>query len=135
MRLWWGRPKEQMAALAAIYAPDQGGRSRIRSRFYRAKQLIKLLPALAASAALVSPIRAAEIVQVPSFGANPGNLLMFKYVPEGLPPNPPLVGALHGSTQDARQFGTEAGWREIADQLHFVLLLPEQQAANNDASC
>ena len=31
-----------------------------------------------------------------AFGANPGNVRMFVYAPQHLPPNPPLVIALHG---------------------------------------
>ncbi|MER2268722.1 extracellular catalytic domain type 1 short-chain-length polyhydroxyalkanoate depolymerase [Methylobacterium oxalidis] len=130
-----GKAKAPNAALGTIHPVDRGGRSRISSPSHWAKELIKLLPALATAAVPVSSTRAAEIVQVQNFGANPGNLLMFKYIPDSLPRGAPLVVALHGCTQNARQFGTEGGWREVADQLQFVLLLPEQQAANNDALC
>ncbi|MGH8525203.1 MAG: hypothetical protein ACREXY_13640 [Gammaproteobacteria bacterium] len=36
-----------------------------------------------------------------SFGSNPGNLRMFKFVPDGLAAGRPLVVALHGCTQTA----------------------------------
>ena len=35
-----------------------------------------------------------------SFGNNPGNLRMFKFVPDGLAAGRPLVVALHGCTPD-----------------------------------
>jgi poly(hydroxyalkanoate) depolymerase family esterase len=46
--------------------------------------------------------------EVYGFGSNPGALRMFKYVP---------------------------GWSTLADRYGFVLLLPQQQAANNPNNC
>ena len=39
-----------------------------------------------------------------SFGNNPGNLRMFKFVPDGLAAGRPLVVALHGCTQTASSY-------------------------------
>lgn len=51
------------------------------------------------------PITAqAGLQEVTSFGSNPGNLRMFRYLPAGLPANAPLVVALHGCTQSARAY-------------------------------
>jgi len=86
-------------------------------------------------AAVVSAAHAAETVQVPSFAPNPGNLRMFKYVPDSLPAGARLVVALHGCTQSATKFDDESGWTELADHLGFALLLPEQQQANNERLC
>src|SRR3954452_22108957 len=36
------------------------------------------------------------LTAVASFGSNPGNLKMWKYVPAGMPANAPLVVAMHG---------------------------------------
>src|SRR4051812_4908882 len=69
----------------------------------RADRVVRVLYAFAL-AAVFSVAHAAETVQVPSFAPNPGNLRMFKYVPDGLPAGAPLVVALHGCTQSATKF-------------------------------
>jgi feruloyl esterase len=69
------------------------------------------------------------------FGANPGNLRMFKYVPAGLAVSPPLVVVLHGCTQSAAGYDLGAGWSTLAARFGFALLLPEQQRSNNPNSC
>lgn len=86
-------------------------------------------------AGLAGPLHAAETVPVAGFGANPGGLRMFEYVPDGLQAGAPLVVALHGCTQGALAFDDESGWTELADRLRFALLLPEQTEANNARRC
>jgi poly(hydroxyalkanoate) depolymerase family esterase len=76
----------------------------------------------------------AALTQVTSFGTNPGNLTMYKYVPAGVPTNAPLVVALHGCTQTASAY-QGAGWNALADVLKFYVLYPEQKSANNSSSC
>src|SRR4051812_23898982 len=44
------------------------------------------------------PALGAETRQVPDLTPNPGHLLMFEHVPDGLSPGAPLVVALHGCT-------------------------------------
>ncbi len=73
--------------------------------------------------------------QVTSFGSNPGNLRMFRYVPNDLPANAPLVVALHGCTQSASVYANSAGWAKYADRDGFALLFPEQKSANNQNAC
>jgi poly(3-hydroxybutyrate) depolymerase len=68
---------------------------------------------------------ATNVVAVPDFGSNPGNLSMFKYVPDQLPPSAPLVVVMHGCTQHAAAFAKESGWTQLADGLRFALVLPE----------
>jgi poly(hydroxyalkanoate) depolymerase family esterase len=67
--------------------------------------------------------------------ANPGNLTMTRYVPDGLPAGRPVVVALHGCTQTAAAYGTGSGWRELADRMRFTVLMPEQKTANNLNRC
>ena len=62
-----------------------------------------------------------------SFGSNPGNLRMFKFVPDGLVTGRPLVVALHGCTQTALSYDDETGWTALAERLRFALLLPQQR--------
>ncbi|MFI7679909.1 alpha/beta hydrolase family esterase [Actinophytocola sp. NPDC049390] len=78
---------------------------------------------------------AAAVEPVPSFGSNPGNLKMYRYVPANLPTGRPVVVALHGCTQNATGYGTGSGWTELADRLRFAVVLPEQQSANNFNRC
>ncbi len=101
---------------------------------HRSGRLVGALSACAL-AAVASTAHTAQTVQVPSFGPNPGNLRMFKYVPDSLPVGAPLVVALHGCTQSATKFDDESGWTELADRLGFALLLPEQQHGNNERLC
>src|SRR5687767_10654055 len=77
----------------------------------------------------------APLRETVDFGANPGELRMLSYVPERLPAGAPLVVALHGCTQSAAGFDRGAGWSALADRHNFALLLPEQQAANNQNGC
>lgn len=85
---------------------------------------------------LTAPVaRAAGIEEVTGFGSNPGNLRMFRYVPDGLPTGRPLVVAMHGCTQDATGYGTSSGWVELADRWGFSLLLPQQQFVNQVQNC
>lgn len=96
-----------------------------------------MVAAMVAAGLLVgaTPAGAATIVEVSGFGTNPGNLRMFRYLPDNLPAGRPLVVALHGCTQNAAGYGTNAGWVELAQRWRFALLLPEQQTANNLNRC
>jgi poly(hydroxyalkanoate) depolymerase family esterase len=96
---------------------------------------LAMLLAATALLSVPSPARAASLEEVTGFGSNPGNLQMFRYVPDGLPANRPLVVALHGCTQSAAAYDDETGWTQLADTLRFALLLPQQRSANNANSC
>lgn len=81
------------------------------------------------------PETCGSLTQVADFGKNPGELLMCVYVPSRLPANRPLVVALHGCTQQAKDYGDGPGWIKLADENHFALLLPQQVQANNPNKC
>ncbi len=70
-----------------------------------------------------------------AFGDNPGELEMFVYAPAEVPLGAPLVVALHGCTQQAADFDDETGLKALADEVPFVLLLPQQREANNSERC
>jgi feruloyl esterase len=74
-----------------------------------------------------------HLIEVHKFGSNPGALRMFKYVPAN--PEPALVVVLHSCTQTAGQYDLGAGWSTLADRYGFLLLLPQQQPANNPSVC
>jgi feruloyl esterase len=89
-----------------------------------------------AARARVAPARRpTRLRELTGFGANPGNLRMFAYAPEHLPPKAPLVIALHGCTQTADEYDHGTGWWSLADRLGFAVVYPQQQPANNPKSC
>jgi poly(hydroxyalkanoate) depolymerase family esterase len=75
------------------------------------------------------------LVEVTGFGANPGDLRMFSFVPDELQPKPALVVVLHGCGQTASSYDLGAGWSSLATRYGFALLMPEQQASNNPNGC
>jgi poly(3-hydroxybutyrate) depolymerase len=95
---------------------------------------LRLLP-LAALLAAPGYCLGAETERVAEFGPNPGDLAMYRYVPDDLSTGAPLVVALHGCSQDAHSFDDESGWTGVADRVGFALLLPEQSASNNFDRC
>ncbi|WP_224367984.1 extracellular catalytic domain type 1 short-chain-length polyhydroxyalkanoate depolymerase [Hyalangium versicolor] len=74
------------------------------------------------------------LTAVSSFGTNPGNLKMWKYVPANVPANAPLVVAMHGCTQSADAYAA-TGWNALADVLKFYVVYPEQVSGNNQNVC
>jgi poly(hydroxyalkanoate) depolymerase family esterase len=74
-----------------------------------------------------NPSGSAAAKEVVGFGSNPGQLRMFKYVPQNLGAVRPLVVALHGCTQQAQGYDDETGWVKLADKYRFALLLPQEQ--------
>lgn len=69
------------------------------------------------------------------FSPNPGNLRMFRYLPKGLKADAPLVVVLHGCGQTANGYSAGTGWCELAAELGFAVLAPEQKVANNPNTC
>ena len=75
------------------------------------------------------------LVEIKDFGANPGGLKMFSYLPPSRPKRPALVVVLHGCGQDAAGYDHGTGWSSLAKRYGFALLMPEQQGANNANTC
>jgi poly(hydroxyalkanoate) depolymerase family esterase len=69
------------------------------------------------------------------FGANPGNLRLRAFVPEGLSAAAPLVVVLHGCGQSAAEYDLGAGWSVLAARHGFAVLMPEQKRLNNAHLC
>ncbi len=76
-----------------------------------------------------------DLEEVKYFGSNPGTIRMYRHVPAGLPPGAPLVVALHGCDQDAKQYSRETGWNILADRYQFAVLYPETDRSNNPMKC
>ena len=99
----------------------------IKSLFIIASMIIQML--------MVVPIsQAGTLTEVVGFGGNPGNLKMYKYVPDNMPTEAPLVVSLHGCSQTASAYSSN-GWTDLADEWKFYLLFPEQQRSNNIGLC
>lgn len=75
------------------------------------------------------------LTQTEAFGDNPGALRMLSYAPANLAPKAPLVVVLHGCAQTAQGHAASGGWIALAQRLGFVVLAPEQPAANNPNRC
>lgn len=78
---------------------------------------------------------ARKLVEIASFGSNPGSLRCHLFLPTILPPNAPLVVVLHGCTQNAAGFDHGSGWSELAEEKGFAVLFPEQRRENNANLC
>jgi poly(hydroxyalkanoate) depolymerase family esterase len=72
---------------------------------------------------------------VAEFGPNPGNLTMFACVPPAVAKPSPLVVALHGCQQTAREFDSATGWSALGREHGFAVLFPEQRCGNNPQNC
>ncbi|MGJ5011500.1 extracellular catalytic domain type 1 short-chain-length polyhydroxyalkanoate depolymerase [Bradyrhizobium oligotrophicum] len=81
------------------------------------------------------PAPECPLVEVESFGSNPGRLKMFAHVPAQRQPLLPLVVVLHGCGQGAADYDLGAGWSTLAKHFGFALLMPEQQRINNPQRC
>ncbi|MEQ9497781.1 MAG: PHB depolymerase family esterase [Deltaproteobacteria bacterium] len=82
----------------------------------------------------VTGLGAGTYAELTGFGSNPGGLKAFEYVPPSPPNNAPLMLALHACSQTASEY-RKAGWEELADELGFYVLYPEQQTGNNALRC
>jgi poly(hydroxyalkanoate) depolymerase family esterase len=76
-----------------------------------------------------------QLSRIDGFGSNPGNLIMYRYTPPGLPAGAPLVVALHGCNQSAKDYADLSGWSHLADRWRFSVIYPEQRRINNGFRC
>ncbi|WP_414473593.1 alpha/beta hydrolase family esterase [Microvirga sp. M2] len=111
--------------------------SMIRQLARYRRQWDGLMKAAATNAALLEPSSGVpgRLTEVQNFGPNPGNLRMFTFAPPELAHSPALVVVLHGCTQSAAGYDHGSGWSVLAERYGFVVLLPEQQEANNPKRC
>ncbi|MFL5752215.1 MAG: alpha/beta hydrolase family esterase [Bacteroidia bacterium] len=77
-----------------------------------------------------------ELTEITDFGSNPGDLRMFVYVPAEKESSPrPLVVALHGCSQTAKEIARLSGWNKLADLNDFIVVYPQQRITNNPSNC
>jgi poly(hydroxyalkanoate) depolymerase family esterase len=84
---------------------------------------------------LFGNVFAGDLQAVTRFGTNPGNLRMYKYVPENILEKAPLVVVLHGCTQTAESYAKDTGFNELADDQGFLVVYAEQDRKNNPYGC
>ena len=77
----------------------------------------------------------AVVTEVTDFGANPGDLQMFEYVPAGLPAGAPLVLFMHGCLTQVSNYDDETGWLQLAEQRKWAVVFPQQKVTNNNNLC
>lgn len=77
-----------------------------------------------AVAGLAPPAAAATLTQVTDFGANPGNLQMYVYVPGSVPAHPAIVLALHPCGGSGPQFYSGSEFASLADRDGFIVIYP-----------
>jgi poly(hydroxyalkanoate) depolymerase family esterase len=74
---------------------------------------------------------AATLVEVTSFGANPGNLRMHLYVPASVRPHPAVVVAMHGCTGSGPAFYASSEFASLADRHGFIVIYPSASKHGN----
>ncbi|MFI7448617.1 PHB depolymerase family esterase [Nonomuraea sp. NPDC049714] len=79
---------------------------------------------------------AAVLTEVTSFGANPGGLRMYLYVPDRVAPNPGVLVAMHGCNGWAPNFHQGTEFASLADRYGFVVIYPQaNKSANGMSNC
>lgn len=106
-----------------------------KKRKYKTRFPIFIVSIILQALIIASIVHAGALTSVSSFGSNPGNLKMYRYVPDNMPDEKaPLVVSLHGCKQSASIYATN-GWKNMAEKLKFYVLFPEQSKANNPNHC
>ena len=106
----------------------------LNKKQYGMKSLLIIISMIVQALIFTSFTHAGTFTEVTGFGSNPGNMKMFKYVPNNMPAKSPLVVSLHGCTQTASAYSSN-GWTALADEWKFYVLFPEQQRGNNPSLC
>jgi len=75
----------------------------------------------------------ADIIELNSFGKNPGSLDATFFRPKK--EHPPLVVLLHGCAQHGNELAEKSGLLGLAKQKEFALLMPQQRLTNNIKRC
>ncbi|WP_421734578.1 PHB depolymerase family esterase [Cellulomonas sp.] len=88
---------------------------------------------LAVAALTTAPAaQAASLVNVASFGSNPGQLGMSLFVPDSLPAKPAVLVAVHYCTGTAQAMYDGAQFDELATRYGYIVIYPQ---ANRSGSC
>ncbi|MDG4820522.1 PHB depolymerase family esterase [Asanoa sp. WMMD1127] len=85
---------------------------------------------VAATLLVASPARAASLTEVTNFGANPGNLRMYLYVPDRVAARPGLLVAVHYCTGSGPAFYNGTEYARLADQYGYIVVYPSVTASD-----
>jgi poly(hydroxyalkanoate) depolymerase family esterase len=108
-------------------------RTRVRSLgAMAAAAAVAIAVAAIISVRMALPASAASLVQITNFGANPGNQLMYVYVPDNAGPHPAIVLALHYCTGTGPAFYSGTEFASLANQYGFIVIYP---SANRSGGC
>lgn len=77
---------------------------------------------------------AAALTQVSNFGANPGNLQMYVYVPDSVQASPGILVAMHGCNGRATDFYRGTEFASLADRYGFIVIYPQALHSYNGLS-
>jgi poly(hydroxyalkanoate) depolymerase family esterase len=78
---------------------------------------------------------AAALVEVTSFGNNPGGMRMHVYVPDSHPTRPAIVVAMHGCGGSGPGFYSGSQFASLADRYGFVVIYPSAQQQAGFGNC
>ncbi|WP_084963962.1 PHB depolymerase family esterase [Thermoactinospora rubra] len=97
---------------------------------------VVVITVLAGLLALAPRARAATLTQIGDFGANPGNIQMYLYVPDNAAPRPGILVAMHGCNGRAVDFHRQTEFASLADRYGFVVIYPQaNKSANGLSNC
>ncbi|GIF74660.1 extracellular catalytic domain type 1 short-chain-length polyhydroxyalkanoate depolymerase [Asanoa siamensis] len=85
---------------------------------------------VAATLLVASPAKAATLTEVTNFGANPGNLRMYLYVPDRVAARPGLLVAVHYCTGSGPAFYSGTDFARLADQHGYIVVYPSVTASD-----
>ncbi|GES04901.1 hypothetical protein Acor_69690 [Acrocarpospora corrugata] len=101
-----------------------------------ASALTAAVTALAMFAVPAPQASAAALTQVSNFGANPGNIQMYLYVPDNVSARPGILVAMHGCNGTARAFYQSTEFASLADRYGFIVVYPQaNKSANGLSNC
>ncbi|MFD0475401.1 alpha/beta hydrolase family esterase [Nonomuraea thailandensis] len=84
---------------------------------------------------LGTPAAAAALVEVSSFGNNPGNMRMYVYVPDSHPASPAIVVAMHGCGGSGPGFYQGSEFASLADRYGFIVIYPTATQSAGFGNC
>ena len=91
---------------------------------------------IAIAGAVFPPLAsAASLVEVTSFGDNPGGMRMHIYVPDSRPTNPAIVVAMHGCGGSGPGFYSGSEFASLADRYGFIVIYPSAQQQAGFGKC
>ena len=81
------------------------------------------------------PVTGEDLTEITGIAANPGNLRLYRYLPDNMARKAALVVVLHGCAQNARNYALGSGWLQLARRHGFALMFAEQKRSNNANLC